>query len=184
MTAITNLSKYTNKEYNPGRKLLTRFVWMLQSRVIIETWFSWPYALKRFLLRIFGANIGKRVIIKPKVCVKYPWKLQVGDNCWLGEGVWIDNLCEVKIGNNVCISQGAYLTTGSHDHTKSTFDLIVKPIIIEDGVWIGAKSIILPGSIIKSHAVIAAGAVFSGVAKPYTVYIGNPATAVYKREVK
>ena len=71
-----------------------------------------------------------------------PWKLKVGNNVWIGEDVWIDNLELVDISDNVCISQGAMLLCGNHDFTSSTFDLIVKPIVLEDGVWIGAKSIV------------------------------------------
>ena len=120
-------------------------------------------------------------MIKPKVNIKYPWKLSIGKNTWIGESVWIDNLDHVNIGANVCISQGAMLLTGNHDFRKDTFDLIVKPIVLEDGVWIGAKSIVCPGVICFSHSILAVGSVSSKNLAAYTVYRGNPAVAIAKR---
>src|SRR5690242_9560833 len=83
---------------------------------------------KVFLLRLFGASVGKGVVIKPRVTIKYPWFLTIGNHSWIGENVWIDNLGKVAIGSNVCLSQGSMLLTGNHDYTKSTFDLMVKEI--------------------------------------------------------
>lgn len=181
---MIDLSKFNNAWYKPGRKLCVRFLWIIFHGIFINSWFPWPYAVKKLILEIFGAKIGRNFVVKASVRVKYPWNLIIGNNCWIGEDAWIDSLGKITIGNNVCLSQGCMLETGSHDHEKITFDLIVKEIKIEDGAWIGAKAIILPGSTIKSHAVITAGAVFSGKAKVCTVYIGNPAVAVYKRNIR
>lgn len=137
--------------------------------------------LKVFWLRLFGAQIGKGVVIKPSVNIKYPWKLTVGDNTWIGESAWIDNLCPVFIGNNVCISQGALLLTGSHDHTKTTFDFLANEIIVEDGVWLGAKSITLGGVTCGTHSILGAGAVAESALQPYVIYKGNPAVPVLTR---
>ena len=101
--------------------------------------------LRIVILRIFGACIGSGVVIKPHVKVKFPWRLSIGANSWIGEGVWIDNLAEVKIGSNACISQGAYLCTGSHNWAVPTFDLVVRPIEIGDEVWICANTSVGPG---------------------------------------
>ncbi|MDZ7624210.1 MAG: hypothetical protein U5J96_07185 [Ignavibacteriaceae bacterium] len=90
----------------------------------------WPNSFKIFALRFFGAKVGKGVIIKPCVNIKYPWFLEIGDNVWIGEEVWIDNLGKVKIGNNVCLSQGALLLCGNHNYKKETFDLIVGDITL------------------------------------------------------
>ncbi len=132
---------------------------------------------------MFGAQIGKGVIIKPYVSVKFPWRLKVGDHCWIGEHVWIDNLADVTIGDHVCISQGALLLTGNHDYSKSEFDLMVRPIIIENGAWLGAKSVTGPGTIVHSHAVLALGSTASGVLEPYKIYRGNPAVFVKDRKI-
>jgi putative colanic acid biosynthesis acetyltransferase WcaF len=129
---------------------------------------------------MFGAKIGTGVVIKPGVNIKYPWFLEMGDHCWIGEEVWIDNLALVSIGNNVCLSQGAYLLTGSHDYKKRSFDLITKPIVLEDGVWIGAKATVCPGITCHAHSVLAVGSIATSDLEPYSIYQGNP--AIKKRE--
>ena len=178
----SDFSKYDNKEYYPGNILL-RTSWYLVSLIFFKS--SWlPFSFfKVFILRIFGAKIGKSVVIKPTVNIKYPWNLTLGDYVWIGENVWIDNLDNVNIGNNVCISQGAFLLCGNHNYKKESFDLITKPIKVEDGVWIGAKSTILPGVIAKSHSILSASSVTSKNLEPYSIYKGNPAEKVSIRTI-
>jgi putative colanic acid biosynthesis acetyltransferase WcaF len=138
-------------------------------------------SLKIWLLRKFGAKVGRGVTVKPNVNIKYPWLLKVGDHVWIGEGVWIDNLTSVTIGDHVCLSQGALLLTGNHNYKKNTFDLITGPITLEDGVWIGAKSVVCPGVRCSSHSVLAVGSVAAKDLKPYFIYQGNPAAPVRER---
>jgi putative colanic acid biosynthesis acetyltransferase WcaF len=139
--------------------------------------------IKKTLLRWFGARIGVGVVIKPGVNIKYPWKLEIGDHTWIGEKVWIDNLAPVRIGRSVCLSQGAMLLTGNHDYTKTTFDLVVKEIVLEEGVWIGAMSMVCPGVTCASHAVLAAASVATAPLEAYGIYRGNPATLVRTRTI-
>jgi putative colanic acid biosynthesis acetyltransferase WcaF len=141
--------------------------------------------MKVVLMRLFGARIGKKVLIKPGVNVKHPWFLTLGDHSMLGENVWIDNtFAPITIGANVCVSQGAYLTSGNHDWTDSAFGLIEKPLIIDDGAWIGAQARIMPGACVATHVVIGGGSVLSKSTEPYMIYSGNPATAVKERVMK
>jgi len=140
-------------------------------------------SVKRLVLELFGAKIGRNVVIKPKVNIKYPWFLTVENDTWIGEKVWIDNLTMVNIGANVCLSQGCLLLTGNHNFTKSTFDLIVKPINIENGAWIGAQSTVCPGITVRSHAVLAVNSVATRELEPYSIYQGNPAVFVKRREI-
>jgi len=178
-----DLSKFNNKWYNPGTKF-KRFLWYLFNRIFLKTYIPYPSKLKILILKIFGAKIGKNVVIKPNVNIKYPWFLEIGDNVWIGEDVWIDNLAKVKIGNNVCISQGAYILTGNHNYKKETFDLILKDVLIEDGVWIGAKCILCPGITVKSHSVLTVGSVLTTSTEEYTIYRGNPAVPIRKRIIE
>lgn len=140
--------------------------------------------LKVFWLKAFGAQIGTGVVIKPGVNIKYPWNLTIGDHCWIGEGVWIDNLDQVSIGNHVCISQGAFLLCGNHNYKISTFDLMIAPIVLKEGSWVGAKSIVGPGVTLESHAVLALGSVASSNLESYGIYRGNPAMLVKKRNIE
>ena len=177
-----NLTTYNNNWYNPG-SAVKRLLWYYTSCIFFKSGIFPIYSLKRFLLRLFGGRIGKRVLIKPYVNIKYPWFLEIGDHTWIGENVWIDNLCNVKIGSNVCISQGAYLLTGNHDYKSQSFDLIVKDIIIEDGVWIGAKSTVCPGVTCKSHSLLSVGSVATKNLEEFTIYQGNPAISIKERIV-
>lgn len=140
-------------------------------------------SFKIFLLKLFGAKIGKGVVIKPNVNIKYPWKLEIGNFAWIGEGVWIDNLSDVLIGNNVTLSQGAFLLTGSHDHTKVSFDFISMQIILEDGVWIGAKATVFGGVTCFTHSILGIGSVAEKNLQAYTIYKGNPSVPVLHRVI-
>jgi len=175
-----NLSKFDNRWYKQGPfwKLL---LWYVINRLFFATWFPHPSPLKRWIIILFGGKVGKSVVIKPRVYIKYPWFLEIGSNSWIGENVWIDNLTYVRIGNNVCISQGTYIGTGNHNYKKETFDLMVESVVIEDGAWVGAFCVICPGSHIATHTVLYSGTVFSGKSEPYTIYRGNPAVEVKKR---
>jgi len=133
---------------------------------------------------LFGAEIGPNVVIKPHTKVKFPWRLRIGENSWIGENVWIDNLADVSIGSNACISQGAYLCTGSHDWNAPKFDLIVKPIVIADGAWVAAKSTVGPGVTIGEGAVLGLGSTTSKDLEPWSIYSGTPAVFVKKRQIK
>ena len=174
--ASTRLDLFDNSDFHPGN-VVKRLLWICFSGLFFETWIPWPSKLKSTLLRGFGARIGKGLVIKPRVTIKYPWKLRIGDHAWIGENVWIDNLAEVVIGSHVCISQGALLLCGNHNFKTPTFDLITRPITLEDGVWIGAQSIIAPGVTCGSHSVLALGSVAAKDLEAWTVYQGNPATA-------
>ena len=103
----TDLSKFDNSWYKPGGRL-KRVIWFLMNIVILKSSLPWPSRLKVAVLRLFGAKIGKGVLIRPCVNIKYPWFLEIGNNVWIGEEVWIDNLGKVKIGNNACLSQGLF----------------------------------------------------------------------------
>src|SRR5690606_29241247 len=131
---------------------------------------------------VFGTKIGKDVRIKPGIYIHYPWKLQIGDHSWLAE-CRIENLAEVIIGKNVCVSQRAMLLTGNHNYKSANFDLITKPIILEDGTWIGANATVCPGITVKSHAVLTVGSVATKDLEPYTIYQGNPAVKVKERVI-
>jgi len=182
--AQVDLSAYSNAEYSPGRGRIARALWYVLSAIAFESpWFPFN-GPKRVLLKLFGARIGRGVVIKPNVRVKYPWRLAVGDHCWIGQEAWIDNLANVRIGNHVCISQQVYLCTGSHDHHSRTFDLIVKPIEVGDGVWLAARSLVLGGVAIGPNAIVAAGSVVTKDVESADIVAGQPASSIGQRCVR
>ena len=160
-----------------------RRLWYLTNALFLLNPLNPSSTLKVMVLRLFGARVGKGVMLKPGINVKYPWHLVLGDHVWIGEGVWLDNLAPITIGSHSCVSQGAYLGTGNHDWRDPAFGLIVKPITLGNGVWVGARVILLPGVTIGTHAVVTAGAVISMDAEPYMIYKGNPAVAVKARTI-
>ena len=178
------LNSFDSSTFDKGAGKIKQFFWMLTNALFLRS--SWlPFmGVKIILLKLFGAKIGKGLVIKPAVNIKFPWKLTIGDYVWLGENVWIDNLDYVKIGANVCISQGAILLTGNHDYTISSFDYRNSPICIEDGVWIGAKTVVCPGVVCKSHAILTVGSIATKNLESFTIYQGNPAKAIRKRKIK
>lgn len=178
-----DLSKYNNAWYKPGNKFKI-LLWYISSRVFINTSVPYPMFIKRKLLQLFGAKIGKNVVLKQNILIKYPWFLEIGENAWIGENVWIDNLTDVKIGSNCILSQGAMLLTGNHDYKKTTFDLITGKIILESGAWIGAKAIVCPNVVVGSHAVLSVGSVASHNLLPYKIYKGNPAEEIKERKIE
>jgi putative colanic acid biosynthesis acetyltransferase WcaF len=179
-----DLSKFNNDWYSPGASLVKRGLWFFINSFFFINPLNPFSGLKTALLRAFGSRVGKGVVIKPNVNIKYPWKLIISNNVWIGEGVWIDNLAPVFIGNNTSISQGALLLTGSHNYKNVTFDLIVKEIILEDGVWIGAKSIVCPGVTCGSHSILTVGSVATKNLEPYAIYQGIPAEKKRRRKIE
>ena len=178
-----DLNRYSSKDYKPGG-LIKRIFWYIINSVIFKSTFPYPLSLKIFFLRLFGAKIGNGVIIKPEIDIKYPWFLEIGNYTWIGQGAHIDNLVLVKIGNNVCVSQGAAIFTGNHNYKLESFDLVTKAVIIEDGVWLGAKSIVCLGVIIKEHSVVTVGSVVTHDMEAYKIYQGNPAKAIRNRIIE
>ncbi len=183
MPLQTDLTTYDNHWYHPGPRWKIA-LWFLVNACFFNSYFPVPMAFKRGVLRAFGARLGRGVVIKPKVSVKYPWLLEIGDFSWIGEGVWIDNLALVRIGRNACLSQGAMLLTGNHDYTRPSFDLKIGEITLEEGVWVGAKAVVGPGVTCHSHAVLAVGSVATRSLEAYGIYRGNPAEFVRKRIIR
>ena len=179
----TDLSSYKNDWYKPGRGFLVRGLWFITNVLFFINPIVGSSSVKRSLLKMFGAKVGRGVIIKPNVNIKYPWKLIVGDHAWIGEKVWIDNLGQVSIGNHACLSQGAMLLCGNHNFKKSTFDLMVGDITIEDGAWVGAFAVVCPGVTCGSHSVLTVKSVASSDLEPYYIYKGNPAEKTKLREI-
>jgi len=175
-----DLSTYRPTGFDRGAGRLKEALWLVVSLVLFRLCpFSFS-ALKRLILRAFGARIGRNVTIKPQIKITFPWKLTIGDHVWLGEECWLLNLERITIGNNVSISQRAFLCTGNHNYKSPIFDLITKPVVVDNGAWIGAGAWVGPGVKVGTHAVLTAGSVATKDLEPFGIYRGNP--AIYLRE--
>ena len=175
-----------NKAYaqSIGASKTKQLLWFVFGPLLIRNPIIPFSGFRKWVLELFGASIGIEARIRPGVQIKYPWKLKMGDHVWLGENCWIDNMTHVNIGSHVCISQGAMLCTGNHDYGSPGFELIAKPITIEDGVWIGAKALVGPGITASSHSVLTAGSIATKNLEAYGIYQGNPAMLVKSRTIK
>lgn len=179
-----DLASFNNDWYQPGGNSIKTLLWFCCNAIFLNSYTFPINSLKVNVLRLFGAQIGKGVIIKPKVNIKYPWKLSVGDYSWIGEKVWIDNLAEVIIEDNCCLSQGAMLLTGNHNYKKPTFDLMIGQIQLKSGAWVGAKAVVCPGVKLGENAILTVGSIASGDLEANGIYRGNPAVFVKKREIR
>lgn len=181
----TQLKKdFDKKDYDTGASRLKMVCWYFVSTIFFRSGMMPFSSVLVAILRLFGCNAGKDIRVKPFVNIKYPWKLAIGDHTWIGEGCSIENLAQVTLGKNVCLSQGSALITGNHNYKKTSFDLFVQPIIIEDGAWIGANSMVCPGVVVASHAVLTVGSVAVNNIDPYTIYQGNPGIEVGRRIIE
>ena len=154
--------------------------WMTQS-ILFASSPQFLYGWRNWLLRIFGAKIGKGVIIRPSVRITYPWKLTIGDYAWIGDNVELYTLGEIVIGNNAVISQRTYICTASHDHTKPTFDIYSVKTVIEDEAWVATDVYVAPGVTIGRGAVIGArSSVFSDMPAGM-ICVGSPAKPIKPR---
>jgi putative colanic acid biosynthesis acetyltransferase WcaF len=183
MLHSVELRNFSNSDFYHGKNRFVRMIWIFVSVLFFKTSIPYPSKFKVIILRLFGAKIGKGIIIRPNVKIKQPWCLEIGDFVWIGEEVWIDNLVSVKIGDNVCISQGAMLLTGNHNYSKTSFDLITGEIHLENGVWIGAKSIVGPGVTCSSHSILVVGSATFNNLDAYSIYQGNPAQFKRTRKI-
>lgn len=176
-----DLGSFSVDGFDKGAGIVKRTLWYFVNALFVRA--SWnPFAAPKIcLLRLFGAKIGRGLVLKNNVTIKSPWYLVVGDNCWIGEHVWIDNLDRVNIGNNVCISQGALLLTGNHDYKQASMPFRNAPIKIEDGAWIGAKSTVCAGVTVSQNAILTVGGVASHDMEPNGIYQGVPAVRVRQR---
>ncbi|UKA62108.1 putative colanic acid biosynthesis acetyltransferase [Arthrobacter sp. FW306-04-A] len=157
MSHFRRLANFSGAGYDKGRPKVVQALWVLSSALVVERIWC-PPTLRVEVLRIFGATIGQRVLIRHGVRVHWPWKLVVGDDVWIGVDAWLLNLEPIEIGSNVCISQGAFICTGSHDAKSPSFEFDNAPICIRDGVWIAAQATILRGVTVGEGALVGATA--------------------------
>jgi putative colanic acid biosynthesis acetyltransferase WcaF len=182
MNDFQDLSGYHLRDGFRGRS-----TWFVQLWWLFEALFVRPapqalYSWRRFALRMFGAKVGRRVLIRPGVRVTFPWRLVIDDYCWIGDNATLYNLEKITIGAHSVISQDAYLCTGSHDYREIAFPVIVSPINIESECWIATRAFVGPGVTVRRGAIVGACSVVLSNVESATIVAGVPARKVGVRE--
>lgn len=176
-----DLSKFVLPDNFRGKNAVIVQLWWLVQAVFFKTSPQIAYGWRRFLLRLFGADIGEKVILRPSVTVTYPWKVKIGDYSWIGDNVGLYSLGEIVIGKNVVVSQKSYVCTGSHDYLKVDFPIFAKKITIHDECWLGTDVFVAPGITINKGTVVGARSSVYKNLPANKVCFGNPAKVVKNR---
>ncbi len=181
---IQNLKLYkTPKGFRGKSAIIVQLWWMVQGTLFGMSP-QFLYGWRRFLLRIFGAEIGKNVIIRPSVRITYPWKVKIGDFSWIGDDVVLYSLGDIVIGSNTVVSQKSYICTGTHNYTKEDFPILAKKIIIEDECWLATDVFVSPGVTIKTGTVVGARSTVINDLESNSVYVGSPVRFIKKRKIE
>ncbi len=176
-----NLKAFELPKNFRGRSSAYVQLWWIVQALLFKTSPQFMYGWRRFLLRAFGAKIGKKVIVRPTVHTQFPWKLSIGDYSWVGDHVALYSLGNIQIGKNAVVSQGSYLCAGSHDYQIDTFPIFALPVTIEDECWLATDVFIGPGVTIGKGTVVGArSSVFKSL-PPDKVCAGTPAKVIRNR---
>lgn len=184
MGNIQDLSKPKVPPGFRGRPAWFVQMWWIVQALLFHTSPQALYGWRRFLLRLFGARIGKGVLIRPSANVTYPWKLTIGNWSWIGDHVTLYTLGELTIGENAVVSQHSYLCTGSHDYTRPTFDLYAVPIHIGAEAWLAANVFVGPGVTVGRGAILGACSVANKDVPAGMICGGNPLKVLRPRHVE
>jgi putative colanic acid biosynthesis acetyltransferase WcaF len=184
MHSVQDLARFSLPPGFRGRSvLLVQFWWIVQALFVHATPQA-MYGWRRWVIRLFGAKIGREVLIRPSVRITYPWKVTIGDRAWIGDGVELYSVAEIVIGHDAVISQGSYLCTGSHDHRDPSFPVFARSIVVEPEAWIAAQCLVGPGVRIGRGAVIGLRSLVLADVPAYAVAFGHPAAIVGDRPGK
>ena len=175
---MIDLSGYTTGGFDRGASRFKEAAWWVVRALFFQTILPWPSALRVALLRLFGATVGEGVVVRSRVNITFPWRFSAGNHVWIGEEVLVLSLAPVVIESNCCISQRAFLCTGSHDFFSPAFTLQTSPITIREGSWVAAGAFIAPGVQVGPESMVAAGSVALADVPPRAIVRGNPAVVV------
>ncbi|OXM13115.1 colanic acid biosynthesis acetyltransferase WcaF [Paenibacillus herberti] len=175
------LDQYNQDWYSRGRSSVIVLLWWLVQGSLFRYSLHPMYGWRRFLLRLFGAKVGKGVQVRSTARFTYPWKVSIGDFSWVGDDAEFYSLDRIDVGSHCIVSQRSYLCTGSHDIEDESFGLITRPIVIHDGAWIASDSFVYPGVTVGVMGVVAARSTVTRSVPDGEVHAGTPAAFVKQR---
>jgi putative colanic acid biosynthesis acetyltransferase WcaF len=169
MASSRNLLQFTSPKLNLRSKIRIAIWFGFQNLIFNSALF--PSGLRPVFLRFFGASVGRKVLIRRGARVHFPWNLEIGDNCWIGEEVWFINHEKITLGSDVCISQRSIICSGGHDYQSISLEYSHKPIVIKNGAWVCLDAKILPGVSIGECSVVSAGEIVRTTLPDYSMLI-------------
>jgi putative colanic acid biosynthesis acetyltransferase WcaF len=178
-----DLARFTVPPKFRGRSALIVQLWWLVQATLFHTTPQIFFGWRRFLLRLFGAKIGRGVLIRPSAKITYPWKVSIGDHSWIGDEAVLYSLANVSIGSNTVISQRSYLCAGSHDMESVSFDLVNKPIIIGSECWLATDVFVAPGVTIGDGTIVGARSTVLNDLPEAMICYGYPARPMRRRKM-
>ena len=164
-----------------GRPRWFEALWILARVMFIQSALPYPMKFKRVVLRMFGAKIGKGVVLRPRINIHFPWKLEVGDHCWIGDGCQILNIEPIVFESQVALVHEVYMAAAGHDIRSATMAPGNKPILVKGGTWIASRAFVGPGVTIGNNVVVGAGAVVMKDVEDDVIVAGNPAKVIRER---
>lgn len=163
--------------------LLKRVLWSF-AKVLFRNSPRTAFGFRNFLLRSFGASIGKSVHIYASATITFPWNLEVGDWSAIGENTLIYSVGKIVIGEKVTISQNSHLCAASHDYRDVALPIITAQVTVCDQAWVAADVFVAPGVTVGKGAILGSRCVMTKDAEEWGIYAGNPARFIKKRELK
>jgi putative colanic acid biosynthesis acetyltransferase WcaF len=176
-----DLRRFRLPERFRGRSAAQVQLWWLVESTLFRRSPQIFYGWRRFLLRLFGARIGRGVLIRPSVEITYPWKVSIGDYSWIGDHAVLYSLAEIHIGGHSVVSQGCYLCTGSHDPESTDFDIFALPIHVGSQCWLASDVFVAPGITVSDAAVVGARSSVFHDLPAAMICFGSPAHPVRRR---
>jgi len=185
MTSVSKirLDQCDHSQVDRGRSRIVEALWILTKAAFFMTSLPWHNAWKRFLLRLFGAKIGRGVVLRPRINIHFPWKLEVGDHCWIGDGCQILNIAPFTMEPQVALAHEVYIAAAGHDIRSATMAAKNEPIVIRSGTWVASRAFIAGGVTVGEDCVVAAGAVVVKDVPQSSIVAGNPAEVVRERVI-
>lgn len=179
---VQNLKKFKLSKGFYGRPAWIAQLWWIIQAMLFNPSPQFMFSWRRFLLRLFGAKIGKSVLIRSSVHISYPWNLTIGDYSWIGDDVTLYNVDKIEIADNVVISQKSYICTATHDYLKEDFPTLKNKIVIESEAWVASDVFISPGVTIGSTAVIGTRSLVLEDMPSGMICLGHPAKPIKPRK--
>jgi putative colanic acid biosynthesis acetyltransferase WcaF len=182
--AWIDLTTYDQSNFDRGRPGWYILLWWLVQAIAFPLTPHFASGLRARILRLFGAQVGTSVLIRPTARFTYPWKVKIGDSSWIGDDVVFYSLDRITIGDHCVISQKTYLCTGSHDIHDPSFGLTTAAIAIGNGAWVAADCFIAPGVQIGANTVVGARSTVLSDMPAGKVGWGSPCRVKYDRAMK